>query len=329
MSSKKRAKAPDKSVGIELYRTMLKIRLAELRVIAIYPTDKIQSPVHLSIGQEGVAAGVCLALKRSDHILGTYRGHAIYLAKGGNIDKMFAELYGKETGCAKGRGGSMHLVDPSVGLMGCSAIVASTIPVAVGDALAAKMGGSKRVVVAFFGDGALDEGVFFESANFAVLKNLPIVFVCENNGYGIHAKVSDRRKQTDLYRIGESQGLHGSRHDGNDADAVHKTMNAAVDKIRRGGPPVLLEFTTFRWHEHVGPGQDFAAAYRRKGEKELAFSNDPLEKSRKRLIKKFGIKPAQFEAWRRGAEAELDAAVAFAEASPFPVPETLLTEQYA
>ena len=307
---------------------MLKIRLAELRVITIYPTDKIQSPVHLSIGQEGVAAGVCRALKPSDHMLGTYRGHAFYLAKGGDLNRMFAELYGKETGCAKGRGGSMHLVDTSVGFMGCSAIVASTIPVAVGDALAAQMDGRKRVAVVFFGDGAVDEGVFFESINFAVLKNLPIVFVLENNGYGIHSKVSDRRKQLDLYRIGESQGLRGSRHDGNDADGVYKTMSAAVDKIRRGGPPVLLEFTTFRWHEHVGPGQDFGAAYRRKGEKELAFSNDPLEKSRKRLIKQ-GVAPAQLEKWRAQAEAEIDAAVAFAEASPFPKPETLLAEQYA
>jgi TPP-dependent pyruvate/acetoin dehydrogenase alpha subunit len=325
----KKAKAPDQSVSIKLYRTMLKIRLAELRVIAIYPTDKIQSPVHLSIGQEGVAAGVCLALRPADHVLGTYRGHAIYLAKGGNVERMFAELYGKETGCAKGRGGSMHLVDPSVGLMGCSAIVASTIPVAAGDALASQMDGRKRVVVVFFGDGALDEGVFFESANFAVLKNLPLIFVCENNGYGIHSKVSDRRKQTDLYRIGESQGLRGSRHDGNDAEAVYKTVSSAVDKVRRGGPPVFLEFTTFRWHEHVGPGQDFAAAYRRKGEKELAFSNDPLEKARKRLASKFGVSRAQFERWRREAEAEIDSAVAFAEASPFPDPATLLAGQYA
>lgn len=325
----KRAKAPDQSVSIKLYRTMLKIRLAELRVIAIYPTDKIQSPVHLSIGQEGVAAGACLALRSADHVLGTYRGHAIYLAKGGSLERMFAELYGKETGCAKGRGGSMHLVDPSVGLMGCSAIVASTIPVATGDALASQMDGRKRVVVVFFGDGALDEGVFFESANFAALKNLPMIFVCENNGYGIHSKVSDRRKQPDLYRIGESQGLRGSRHDGNDAEAVYKAMSAAVEKVRRGGPPVFLEFTTFRWHEHVGPGQDFAAAYRRKGEKELAFSNDPLEKTRKRLARKFGVSPAQFERWRREAEAEIDSAVAFAEASPFPDPATLLAGQYA
>jgi TPP-dependent pyruvate/acetoin dehydrogenase alpha subunit len=169
MSPKKGGKTHARS-GLELYRTMLRIRLAELRIVDIYPTDKIQSPVHLSIGQEAVAAGVCRALKSSDHVLGTYRGHAIYIAKGGDMNGMFAELYGKATGCAKGRGGSMHLVAPEAGLMGCSAIVGGTIPVAVGDALAAKMEGRGRVAAVFFGDGALDEGVFFESANFAVLK---------------------------------------------------------------------------------------------------------------------------------------------------------------
>ncbi|MDE2509535.1 MAG: thiamine pyrophosphate-dependent dehydrogenase E1 component subunit alpha [Elusimicrobia bacterium] len=329
MSLKKSGKNDDQSVSLELYRAMLRIRLAELRIVEIYPTDKIQSPVHLSIGQEAVAAGVCRALKTSDHVLGTYRGHALYLAKGGDIGRMFAELYGKETGCARGRGGSMHLVDPAVGLMGCSAIVGSTIPVAVGDALAARMEGRGRVAVVFFGDGALDEGVFFESANFAVLKNLPILFVCENNGYGIHSKVSDRRRQTELYRAAEGLGLAGSRHDGDDSDAVYKTASAAVEKLRRGGAPRLLEFTTHRWHEHVGPGQDYGAAYRRPGEEAEALKKDPLEASRRRLTKKFGVKPAAFERLRREADAEIERAVAFAESSPFPSPDTLLTTQYA
>jgi pyruvate dehydrogenase E1 component alpha subunit len=329
MPSPKSGKPAGPSVGIELYKAMLRIRLAEERVVSIYPTDKIQSPVHLSIGQEAIAAGVCLAMKPEDHIYGTYRGHGIYLAKGGSLDKMFAELYGKETGCAKGRGGSMHLVDASVGLMGCSAIVGSTIPVAVGDALAARMDGGKRVVVAFFGDGALDEGVFFESANFAVLKNLPILFVCENNGYGIHSKVSDRRAQTALHRIGGGLGLSGSRHDGNDADAVHQVASTALDQIRAGGPPRLLEFTTHRWHEHVGPGRDFAAAYRKKGEEALALKNDPLEISRRRLQTKHVAPPELLAKWREESAREVDRAVAFAEASPFPSPENLLTDQYA
>lgn len=328
MSSKKSGKDRERAVSLELYRTMLRIRLAELRIVEIYPSDKIQSPVHLSIGQEAVAAGVCAALKRTDHVLGTYRGHALYIAKGGELPAMFAELYGKETGCAKGRGGSMHLVAPDAGLLGCSAIVGSTIPVAVGDALAARMEGRKRVSAVFFGDGALDEGVFFESANFAVLKNLPILFVCENNGYGIHSKVSDRRKQTRLCRAAEGLGLEGSRHDGDDADAVFAAASDAVAKILRGGPPRLLEFTTHRWHEHVGPGKDYAAAYRVPGEEARALKNDPVETSRRRLLKRFGVEPARLDLLRRRAELEIDRAVAFAEASPFPSPDTLLAEPY-
>ena len=329
MSSKPVGQAAARSLAVELYKTMLRIRLAEQRIVDIYPTDKIQSPVHLSIGQEAVAAGVCMALRPADHVYGTYRGHAIYLAKGGDMKKMFAELYGKETGCAKGRGGSMHLVDSSAGLMGCSAIVGSTIPVATGDALASQLDGRKRLVVAFFGDGAMDEGVFFESVNFAVLKNLPILFVCENNGYGIHSKVSDRRKQTELYRVGGGLGLGGSRHDGSDVELVYRTAHRAACEILAGAPPRLLEFTTYRWHEHVGPGKDYGAAYRLLGEEARALKNDPLEIARRRLETKHDVLPVEFDQWWAAAQKETAQAEEFAEASPFPSPENLLADQYA
>ena len=307
---------------IELYRCMLKIRLAEERIAEIHPTDKIQSPIHLCIGQEAVAAGVCAALGSMDHIYGTYRSHGLFLAKGGALPELFAELYGKEIGCARGRGGSMHLVAPEVGFMGSSAIVASTIPVATGDALASALQGRERVAVAFFGDGAVDEGVFFESINFALLKNLPVIYVCENNHYAIHSKVADRHKQTELFRIGEGLGLAGSRFDGNDVSEVYSQMEEAIRKVRNGGAPLLLEFMTYRWYEHVGSGLDHKEIYRDKQKLSEFPARDPLILAKTQL-KKFGVSEEILDRWRSEILSEIEEAVEFAEMSPSPDPETL------
>ncbi|MDE2490870.1 MAG: thiamine pyrophosphate-dependent dehydrogenase E1 component subunit alpha [Elusimicrobia bacterium] len=309
-------------VDLTLYRLMLRIRRAEERIVALYPSDKIQSPVHLSVGQEAVAAGVSLALADGDRVHGTYRGHGVYIAKGGDLGRLFAELYGKDTGCARGRGGSMHLTAPEVGLVGCSAIVASLIPVATGDALAEKMRGGGRVVCSLFGDGAIDEGVFYESVNFAVLKSLPIVYVLENNGYAIHSRVPDRHKQTELFRLTEGLGLRGRRYDGNDARVVYKTMSAAVAAARRGKGPVLLEYMTNRWHEHVGPGTDFQEAYRYPKDRERALRSDPLKILAAALARR-GESRARLDAVAAEIAGEVDAAVAFAESSPFPRAESL------
>ena len=322
------SKFPELNVSVELYKLMLKIRRTEERVVEIYPSDKIQSPVHLSIGQEAVSAGVCRALGREDRIYGTYRGHGLFIAKGGDLKKMMAELYGKDTGCARGKGGSMHLVAPEVGLNGCSAVVASTIPVATGDALASQMQGRARVVVAFFGDGAVDEGVFFESVNFAALKCLPIIFVCENNGYAIHSRVSDRHKGTQLYRYGECLGVSGHQHDGNDVFTVYTTMLEAVMAVRQGMAPVLLEYLTYRWHEHVGPGRDHHEAYRNQEALALALANDPLQRARTVLTERFGTSEADFSRWEQTVLEEIDEAVRFAEESPFPGPERLCEDLY-
>ena len=304
-----------RDLELELYAVMLKIRFAEQRIISIYPTDKIQSPIHLCIGQEAVAAGVCRALRCSDRLYGTYRGHGIYIAKGGDLGRMFAELYGRDTGCARGKGGSMHLAAPEVGLVGCSAIVASLIPVATGDALAARMQGNDRVVCAFFGDGAVDEGVFFESVNFAVLKGLPIVYVCENNGYAVHSPVSDRHKQDKLYRLAEGLGLRGTRHDGNDAMAVFRAMSRAMESARRGGGPALLEYTTNRWYEHVGTDTDYNETYRNPADSSEATKNDPIKRAAARL-KRRGL-GRELAAVETAVRDEIDRAVAFAEISPF------------
>lgn len=307
---------------------MLTIRVSEERVIAIYPSDKIQSPVHLSIGQEAVAAGVCRAMRPTDHLHGTYRSHAIYIAKGGDLKGMFAELYGKDAGCARGKGGSMHLVAPEAGLIGCSAIVASTIPVATGDALASRMRKDGRVAVAFFGDGAIDEGVFFESVNFAVLKALPIVYVLENNRYAIHSRVSDRHKQTRLCRLAEGLGLKGRRYNGDDAIAVYRTMSAGLEKARRGAGPVLLEYMTYRGRAHVGLERDFQEAYRYPKEEALTRKNDPIKALAADLVKRWGAKRKALAKIADDVAAEVDAAVSFAEGAAFPAPERLYADVF-
>jgi TPP-dependent pyruvate/acetoin dehydrogenase alpha subunit len=318
----------DVTTALELHRIMLKIRRVEEHVARIYPSDQIQSPVHLSIGQEAVSAGVCMALGKTDRIYGTYRGHGLFIARGGDLKRMFAELYGKGAGCARGRGGSMHLVAPEVGLMGCSAIVGSAIPVATGDALASEMLGRPRVVVAFFGDGAMDEGIFFESMNFAALKGLPIIYVCENNTLAIHSRVSDRHKQTELFRYGEALGVPGCRYDGNDVHLVYTTMVMVLEKIRNRGGPVLLEYMTYRWYEHVGPGIDHEESYRNSQEASVAYQNDPLLKSEKRLREDYQIGDEVFTGLEQSILKDIEEATRFAEESPFPSGDDLCTVLY-
>ncbi len=318
----------NRSTAVALYKTMLRIRLAERKVSEIYPSDKIQSPIHLSTGQEAVSAGFGLALRREDHVYGTYRGHGIYIAKGGNLGRMFAELYAKGTGCSGGKGGSMHLTAPEVGLMGCSAIVASTIPLAVGDAMASRLLKRKRVSAAMFGDGAIDEGVFFESVNFAVLRNLPVMFILENNGYAVHSRVRDRHKQLDLYRIVEGLGLPGKRFDGNDVFRVYEEISKAAQHIRTGGGPALLEFVTDRWNEHVGANNDWNAPYRPADERSQAEKRDPLVRAQTVLAKDYRITPAEFARWEQEEIKDIERAVDFAEKSPFPSVERLYKDMY-
>ena len=315
----------DKQTDIALYRSMLAIRMVEQKISDVYPTDKIQSPIHLSIGQEAVAAGVCKAMGPKDRIYGTYRGHGIFVAKGGDLNELFAELYGKDAGCARGKGGSMHLVAPELGLMGCSAIVASTIPIATGHALASKMNGG-GVVIAFFGDGALGEGVFYESVNFACLKKLPIIYVCENNNYAVHSRVSDRHQQTELYRMPPGLGIAGRRFDGNNVRVVYSSMTDAIREVNETGAPLFLEYMTYRMREHVGFSSDHAETYREKDKLLSALRNDPLKAQKAVLQRQHAVSPETFLEWDRSIAQAIADAVAFAEASPFPGPEQLQTD---
>jgi TPP-dependent pyruvate/acetoin dehydrogenase alpha subunit len=305
-----------------LYRSLYRIRRVEEEIARVYPTDVIKSPVHLSIGQEAVSVGVCEALRPDDVVFGTYRGHALYLAKGGDLRAMIAELYGKVTGCARGKGGSMHLIAPEAGMMGASAVVGSTIPNAVGYAYALKQRREDGIVVSFFGDGATEEGVFAESLNFAVLKQLPILFVCENNQYAIHTHQRRRQGNLDICARARAFGLTTARIDNNDVMALYQRTHEVAAKIRAGFGPWLFEVMTYRWHEHVGPGEDFHLGYRTEDEARPWRENDAVARVGER------IDPLERSRIEDAVEAEIAAAFAFAKASPTPAAEELYTDVF-
>lgn len=305
-----------------LYRSLCRIRRVEEEVARMYPSDKIKSPVHLSIGQESVAVGVCEALRPTDVVFGTYRGHALYLAKHGDLKKMVAELYGKITGCAKGKGGSMHLIDVSAGVMGTSAVVGTTIPHAVGYAYAMRVRRNDTVVASFFGDGAADEGVFNESLNFAALKRLPVLFVCENNAYSIHSHQRTRQPASNIVERARAYTIPAERVDDGDILRLYELARGAVEEMRSGGGPRFIECMTYRWKEHVGPNDDFDKGYRSRAEAEPWFARDQVDRMGALL-------PARArEAIDEEVEAELREAFEFAEQSPFPPEEELYTDMY-
>jgi TPP-dependent pyruvate/acetoin dehydrogenase alpha subunit len=298
-----------------LFRQALLIRVVEERIVDLYPSDKIQSPVHLSIGQEAVAVGVCHSLENKDLLFGSYRSHAFYIAKGGDLKQMMAELYGKSTGCGRGKAGSMHLAAPEVGFMGSSAVVASTIPHAVGAAWASKILNTAQVIVTVFGDGATDEGVYHECLNFASLHRVPLLLVCENNGLAVHSSVETRHAFS-IRHHAEAYGLPVERIEaGYDFVEIALHLKELVTKIRIDRTPQLVEILTFRYKEHVGPGDDFKAGYRSTDAFEQWKKKDPLccdEATRTKFI--------------GDVMAEVEDAVAFAEQSPWPGIAELLTD---
>jgi len=299
-----------------LLYSALRIRLVEERIAHIYHSDLIQSPVHLSIGQESVAVGICANLKSADWVFINYRGHAFYLAKGGPLPQFFAELMGRRTGLSKGKAGSMHLAAPSVGVIGASAVVASTISHAVGAALASKIRSQTgRVFVANFGDGATEQGVFHESLNFASLYKLPVLFLCEDNGLAVHA--SARQRQS--YQLPQLVTAYGIRfqdiHDGYDPDMVCEQSCNIIKYVRETQQPAFLRIQAARYREHVGPGEDFNFGYRDRKDLSDWVENDPLCKDTEDL--------AYF---KEEIEAEIDIAIEYAMNSDFPNIEDLLTD---
>ena len=249
-----------------MYAAMLLIRLAEERVAELVERGEARCPCHLYIGQEAIAAGVCATLERTDTVWGGHRSHGHYLAKGGDLTAMFAEILGRATGCSGGRGGSMHLFAPDVGILGTVPLVAATVPLAVGAALASKLRRERAVAVSFFGDGAMEEGGTQESLNMAALYRLPVVFVCENNFYASHLGLLERRAADNIVDLAAAHGLAGERVDGNDVEAVHRAAARAVARARSGDGPTMLECRTYRWRGHVGPSWDMDVGVKRKDE---------------------------------------------------------------
>ena len=245
-----------------LYRAMLRIRRVEEAIAERYAAQEMRCPVHLSIGQEAVAVGVCAALTRQDGVFSGHRAHAHYLAKGANLKAMLAEIYGKAEGCCKGVGGSMHMIDLAAGFLGAVPIVGATVPLAVGAAWAARLRGEDKVIVAFFGDGTFEEGAIFESINFAVLHRLPVLFVCENNLYACYTRLSTRQADRSIHGVAAACGCKTMLVDGNDALAVFDAASRAVADLRAGSHPVFLECSTYRLREHCGPNMDDDLGYR-------------------------------------------------------------------
>lgn len=295
----------------KLLRDMIRIRSLEEGIVARYGEQEMRCPVHLSIGQEASAVGVCSALKASDWAFSGHRNHAHYIAKGGSLQKMLAEIYGKATGCCGGKGGSMHLTDLDAGFIGATPIVGSTVPIAVGAALTAKYKHPGKVVVIFLGDGAMEAGVVSESINLAVLKNLPIIFICENNLYSVYSPMSVRQPpQRSISQFAEGHGIKTESVDGNDVEVVFKTVTQVVENVRAGHGPCFIELKTYRWREHCGPNFDNDIGYRSEEEFIAWKKKDPIAL----YSPQFSNTEEEFQK----AEIEVNQAFDFARSSPFP-----------
>lgn len=313
-----------------LYRGLLRIRMIEEKIAELYPEWQMRCPVHLSIGQEAAAVGVCAHLAPRDYVMSGHRSHGHYLAKGGDLKRMLAELYGKATGCTSGKGGSMHLVDLDAGFLGAVPIVGSTIPIAVGAAWGARMRGESRVVVTFFGEAATEEGVFHEAINFAALKKLPVVFVCENNLYSVYSPLSVRQPEgNEVFNLAKGHGVDSCQGDGNDVLEVYRLAGSAVARARAGEGPSFLELKTYRWREHCGPFYDNDIGYRTPEEFEVWKARCPVEGFRRRLLESGVLTDADLERLAADLAREIDEAVAFAKSSPFPGEQDLMAFTYA
>lgn len=305
----------------ELFKTMLRIRLCEESLVEPIIEGEIRCPVHLYSGQEAIATGVCAALSKADHIFGTHRSHGHFIAKGGNIKVLIAEIYGKETGCSKGRGGSMHVIEPGMGIMGAVPILGGTIPLALGAALASRIRKDKRISVSFFGDGATGEGVLYESLNFAALKKLPIVFVCENNHYSTHMPIKEIRPAKSIVEIGKPFDILSLKVDGNDVLEVYEAAEKAVKLCRNNNGPAFIECVTYRLRGHVGPDDNIQGTHidiRPEEEVKGWVEKDPVLNFENYLFEKSILTKADIEKIRRQTEKEIEEAHSFAKNSPYP-----------
>ena len=313
----------------KLLAEMLRIRRVEEAIADRYAEQEMRCPMHLCIGQEAIAVGVCAALQRTDKVFSNHRAHGHYLAKGGDLNAMIAELYGRATGCCGGRGGSMHLIDIDAGFMGATPIVGGTVPVAVGSAWASSLQGRDDVTVIFFGDGCFEEGVVHESLNFAALHKLPIVFVCENNDFSVYTPLNLRQPKRPIHAIAAAHGLVAEAGDGNDVEEVLAKASKAIEAARKGDGPQFLEFRTFRWREHCGPDFDHHLNYRPSEEIEAGLADCPIERLKAKLVEQ-GVEVAPLlDRLENVLNKEVDAAFSFSDDSPNPDPSHAKEKIYA
>jgi len=311
---------------------MLRIRLCEEAFVEPILSGEVRCPCHLYSGEEAVAVGVCAALTNRDYIFGNHRSHGHYLAKGGSMEKMAAEIFCRESGCSRGRGGSMHLIAPEVGMLGAAPIVAGTISLALGAALSASIRQDGTIAVTFFGDGATGEGVLYECMNFAALKKLPIIFVCENNYYATHMPVRECRVDRDIFEIAVPFGIESRQADGNDVLAVHEETVKAAEKCRHGNGPVFLEFLTYRYRGHVGPDDNIQGAHtdiRPLEEINRWLKRDPIILLQNYLSEKGILSSAELNELREEVEIEVEKAFVFARTSAYPRAEELERHVFA
>lgn len=302
----------------DLYHEMLRIRIVEEEIARRYPEEKMRCPIHLSVGQEAVPVAVSASLRRDDQVVSSHRCHAHYLAKGGDLNAMIAELHGKATGCSGGRGGSMHLFDPVAGVLLSLPIVASSIPIGVGAALGIRQAGRDAVVVVYLGDAAVEEGVFHESANFAALQKLPAIFVLENNLYSVYTHLRERQPPRPLHALATAHGIPFEHLDGNDVIAVYGAATRAVARARSGDGPTLLLCDTYRWREHCGPSYDNHIGYRTEEEFQGWRVQCPIERARRQLVESGRLASSTEKVSQDRIMAEIDTAFAQADAAPFP-----------
>lgn len=317
-------------ISKQLLFQMKRIRFVEQEIARRYPEGKMRCPTHLSVGQEAVAAAVGLALKQRDMVVSGHRAHAHYLGKGGNLKAMIAEIYGKASGCSHGKGGSMHLIDESVGFMGSTAIVGGTVPVGVGLGYGMKVTKSDQVSCVFHGDAAVETGAFFESVNFAVLKKLPVLFVCENNLYSVYSPLSVRQPEgRSIATLVAGFGMPTSSRDGNDAVKVYAEVFEAISEIRAGGGPRLVEFFTYRWLEHCGPSYDNYIGYRSESEFHEWQAKDPISRLQKAMLDNSIVTKRGLELMNYNIAREVEEAFTFAEESPMPSADSAYTDLYS
>jgi TPP-dependent pyruvate/acetoin dehydrogenase alpha subunit len=318
----------NKKTALEIHKKIFLIRETEEKIAEEYSNQKMRCPVHLSIGQEAVSAALSHFLNNQDFAVSTHRGHAHYIAKNGNLKKMIAEIYGKVTGCSKGKGGSMHLIDKSVGFYGTSAIVGNSMPVGVGLSFTLLKSKNKNLSTVFLGEGATEEGVFYETLNLAAVKKLPTLFICENNFYSVYSPLSVRQpKNRNIKEMVKSIGVSSLESDGNDIKKVFNACKKGINYVRNNRKPFFLIFNNYRWREHCGPNYDNDIGYRTEKEFRNWKKYDPLLNSYD-LLKKLGVNKTTIIEIEKKQSLKIINAFKFAEKSKFPNKKELMKDVY-